>query len=390
MFSQHYEIACQQVLDFSHTQPRPMESLHPGVASDYTPLFWSQGFGQGDELDRAIIARSAAVKADLYGGQVFVVVPIYVTSICEEQCVYCNFRGGNKGTGVERRRLTDHELEQEATYLVEEKGLKVLELVYAADPRMRVDAMCRHVELLRRVLDQHGGGLVGISAESLDENDYRPLVDAGLCWSVLWQETYDKARYSELHPGKTKKANFEYRLDAYERMLAAGVEHVGIGILSGLSDWRRDWAMLMLHEEYLQQHYGRGASILGTPRLKLAPGALLQDSPFIPTRQEFLTTVALHNMFSPATAPFVSTREDWDVCLEMARGGGCLFTLNCSTTPGGYALHHAGCQFTANSYDAPIYSAKLRAEGFDPVFHWTAGDLSGGSRLRSAVLTATG
>ena len=209
--------------------------------------FGAKSSDSGGELDQAIINRYAEVKADLYGGPVFVIVPIYVTSICEEQCIYCNFRGGNKGIGVERRRLTDDELAQEATYLIEEKGLRVLELVYSTDPRMRVDAMCRHVELVRRLLDQHGGGLVGISAEALKEPDSRRLIDAGLCWSVLWQETYDKARYALLHPGKTKKANFAYRLDAYERMLASGVEHIGIGVLSGLSNWRWDWTMLMLH-----------------------------------------------------------------------------------------------------------------------------------------------
>ncbi|MFZ0199828.1 MAG: radical SAM protein [Candidatus Sulfotelmatobacter sp.] len=363
-----------------------MDSLRPTVTSDYAPVLWSQEFGQGGELDRAILARSAEVKAALYGGQVFVIVPIYVTSICQEQCLYCNFRGGNKGIEVERRRLTENELEQEATFLVEQKGHRVLELVYATDPRMRVDAMCRHVELLRRVLERHGGGLVGISAESLEESDYRRLVDAGLCWSVLWQETYDKDRYAELHPGKTKKSNFEYRLDTYERMLTAGVQHVGIGVLSGLSDWRRDWSMLMLHEEYLKQHYGGGATILGTPRLKLAPGALLHKAPYTPTRQEFLATIALHNLFSPTTAAFASTREDWDVCVEMARGGGCLFTLNCATTPGGYSLQHGGCQFTSGSFDAPVYASKLTSEGLKPVFHWSSEDLSRASQLAAAVL----
>lgn len=379
MFSDQYEFVRQQVSELSHERPRPLESLAPMVASHFAPFLWSEEFGQGGELDRAIVARAAGLKTALFGGQVFVIAPIYVTSICQEQCLYCNFRAANKGVGVERRRLTDDELEREARYLVEEKGLKVLELVYAADPRMRVDTMCRHVEMLRRVLDQHDGGLVGISAEAFEENDYRRLVSAGLCWSVLWQETYDKSRYATLHPGKTRKANFDYRLDAYEHMLAAGVEHVGMGVLSGLSDWKRDWATLMLHEEYLQKNYGKGATILGTPRLKSAPGALFQESSYTPTRQEFVATVALHNIFSPATAPFVSTRENWDVCLELASGGGCLFTLNCSTTPGGYSLHHGGCQFTANSYDAPIYSARLKSEGLDPVFNWKAVDLSGKS-----------
>jgi len=385
MFSDHYKIACEQATELSRTCPVPLDSLRPTVASEYAPFFWSTEFGHGGELDRAILARSAEVKANLYGGRVFVIVPIYATSICEEQCLYCNFRGGNKGIEVERRRLTDDELEQEAIYLVEQKGQKVLELVYASDPRMRVDSMCRHVELLRLVLERHGGGLVGISAESLEEGDYRRLVEAGLCWSVHWQETYDKTRYTMLHPGRTKKANFEYRLDTYERMLAGGVEQVGVGVLSGLSDWRRDWAMLMLHEEYLKKHHGAGATLLGTPRLKLAPGAILQDTPYTPTRQEFLVTVALHNMFSPTTAAFVSTREEWDVCLELARGGGCLFTLNCATTSGGYSLQRGGCQFTSGSYDAPIYSGKLKSEGLDPVFNWRAEDLSGDRQLDTVI-----
>jgi len=381
MFSAQYEIMCEQVSDLSHTCARPLELLQSQVASDFAPVLWSEGFGLGGGLDQAIVARAAELKSALYGGRVFVIVPIYVTSICQEQCLYCNFRAGNKGVGVERKRLTDDELEKEALYLIEEKGLRVLELVYSSDPKMRIDAMCRHVELLRRLLDKHGGGLVGISAEAFAESEYRRLVDAGLCWSVVWQETYEKSRYATLHPGKTKKANFEYRLDAFERMLAAGVEHVGIGVLSGLSDWKRDWAMLMLHEDYLRKKHGNGATILGTPRLKMAPGAVFHDSPFTPTRQEFLATVALHNIFLPTTAPFVSTREDWELCLELARGGGCLFTLNCSTTPGGYSLHHDGCQFTSHSFDAPIYSAKLKSQGLDPVFHWKAGDLCGGSRF---------
>lgn len=379
MFSDRYRLAWEEVCEFAGMRPAPLDSLRSMVAPDCAPFLWSEGFGSGGELDCALLARSAEAKTAHYGGRLFIIVPIYVTSICQEQCVYCNFRGGNKGVEVQRRRLTDDELQREATYLVEEKGQRVLELVYASDPQMQVDAMCRHVELLQRVLERHGGGLVGISAEALEESEYRRLMDAGLCWSVLWQETYDRDRYAELHPGRTKKSKFEYRLNAYERMLAAGVEHVGIGVLTGLSDWKRDWAMLMLHEQYLQEQCGRGATILGTPRLKLAPGALMKEAPYTVTRQEFLATLALHNLFAPTTAAFVSTREDWDLCVEMATGGGCLFTLNCSTTPGGYSLPHCGCQFTTQSYDAPVYAAKLRSQGLEPVFQWTVRDLPVGS-----------
>jgi len=187
MFSERYKISCEELSHLRHAQPRSFDSLRPMQAADFVPLLGSEELGSGGELDRNIIARSAEVKRTLYGGRAFVIVPIYATSICQEQCVYCNYRAANKGIGVARRRLTDDELEREASYLVDEKGMRVLELVYASDPRMRVDTMCRHIELLRRVLERRGGGLVGISAEALDESEYRRLVDAGLCWSVLWQ-----------------------------------------------------------------------------------------------------------------------------------------------------------------------------------------------------------
>ncbi|NJL26414.1 MAG: hypothetical protein HC897_00375 [Thermoanaerobaculia bacterium] len=230
--------------------------------------------------------------------------------------------------------------------------------------------MCSDVERVSELLLQYGGGAVGINAEALEESEYRQLVDAGLNFVVLWQETYDQRRYSELHPGATKKTHFEYRLDAIERMLAGGVKAVGMGVLSGLSAWREDWAMLMEHESYLKVRYGVTPSILGVPRLKPAAGALVQRTETTPSDQEFRILVALHNIYSPSTLPFINTRENWDACLEMAAGGGALFTLNCSTIPGGYSRGTRGYQFPTGSYDAPVFSPRLVQAGLTPVFAW--------------------
>jgi 2-iminoacetate synthase len=370
MFSARFKDLLASLASLAQTTPRALNSLRPLVADDFIPYLWAQEFGSGGALDSAIHTRAQHLKRAASGGDVYAVVPIYVTSICSEQCLYCNYRAANKGIGVERRRLSDDELAQEVNFLIEQKGYRTLELVYASDPLMRADAICRHVELTQRLLDQHGGGIVGLSAESLDESEYRSLVGAGLNFSVMWQETYDPVRYAELHPGHTKKHSIEYRLDAYERMFAAGLKNVGVGVLSGLSDWRRDWAMLMLHQEYLQQTCGRVANILGIPRLKSAPGALMDTTPFVPSRNEFLASIALHEIFSPGTRPWASTREDWDTCVEIARGGGCLFTFNCSTIPGGYSLHAQGGQFATHSFDAPEFAPRLREYGIEPLFRW--------------------
>lgn len=340
-------------------------------------MLWNPSFGSGGALDGELRGRAIRTRREVYDGRVFAVVPLYVSSYCAEQCVYCNYRAGNHGVGVERKRLSDEELRREALYLIEEKGFRTIELVYASDPLMKAEVIARHIALVREVLEKHGGGIVGLSCEALDEAEYKLLANVGLSFSVLWMETYDAARYTALHPGRLTKSRFEYRLEAYERMINAGVPAVGIGILSGLSDWRHDWAMLMHHEEYLREHCGEGAKILGIPRLKRAPGAVMHGSEFIPTDGEFVAALALHSCFAKTTVPFVSTREDWEMCIQIAKGGGCLFTLNCSTIPGGYSLETKGGQFANNSFDAPVFAPRLETMGFKPEFRWDVRDLAG-------------
>lgn len=333
-------------------------------------LLFAEGFGTSGTLDATILERSEQTKSALFSNTVQAVVPVYVSSICNEHCLYCNYRADNQGDAVHRVRLSDEQLRREAEFLIDEKGFRCLELVYASDPLVRPATMCRHIELLKALLEKRGGGVVGLSAEALEENDYRDLVSAGLSFSVLWQETYDRWRYQELHPGRGKKTRFEYRLDAFERMLSAGVRDVGIGILTGLSPWKRDWAMLLSHEIYLREQCGQAATILGIPRLKPAPGAQVHTTPFTPSDAEFQVTVALHNLLFPEVRPFVSTRESFELCTQLARGGGCLFTFNCTTIPGGYTMGNPGCQFPSGSYDAPVYSEKLTQLGLSTDWNW--------------------
>jgi len=369
MFSQRFNTYWSWAGELRSDGPRRIVTGDPATAA----AMWDPDFGISGPLDTSILTDAAATKRRAFADEVYPIVPLYVTSVCSEHCTYCNYRADNKNVEVERLRLGDFELLKEAEYLINQKGLRVIELVYATDPRVRVDAICQHIELVSNLLARHGGGMVGINCEAFDEADYKRMRSAGLEFAVLWMESYDRDCYRQLHPGTTKKTRFEYRLDAYERMISAGLRHFGMGVLSGLSDWRREWAMLMRHEAYLADEYGTGAAILGIPRLKSAAGAALKQTSFIPTTEEFITTVALHNLFAPGTLPFVSTREDWDTCLSLAAGGGCLFTLNCATIPGGYSLGHAGYQFPTATYDARVFEPKLRDAGLNPRFRWNTG-----------------
>lgn len=369
-----YRSGIEEIGELSTREVNPIQSSESVIGYHDRSLLanlWAKDFGDGKELDLGLILMSESLKNKLFAREVYAIVPLYVTSICSEKCLYCNFRTGNKDSEIDRVRLSDSDLAKETDFLIKVKGLRTIELVYATDPLVRVDSMCRHVELVKNMLDQYGGGIVGINAEALDESEYRSLVDAGLTFVVLWQETYDQVRYLQLHPGTTKKTRFEYRLEAVDRMVYAGVENFGMGLLSGLSDWRKDWAMLMLHEEYLFQSYARFPSILGIPRLKPATGAVIKTTDFVPSRQELIACVALHNLYSPWTLPFVNTREDWELCVDLSRGGGTLFTFNCSTIPGGYTLGSHGNQFPTNSFDIIENSKRISQASLNVIVDWT-------------------
>jgi 2-iminoacetate synthase len=311
---------------------------------------------------RSVIRSSIEAKRALFHDTVFPIAPLYVTSMCQEHCVYCNFRAGNR-VDVTRRRLNDDELRKETEFLVYQRGCTRVELVYATDPLLRAPQIAKHIDVVTRVLSEAGGGSVGLNAEPFDVDDYRLFRDAGLDFIVLWQETYEQHTYGRIHPGTTKKANYSYRVDAYERMIRGGLTTIGLGVLSGLAPWQRDWLSLVEHGRYLEQNYGVRPSILGIPRLKPAAGALLKESDFIPTRQAFVLAIAAHNLVFPSCLPFVNTREDWDTCVEIAQGGGVLFTFDCATIPGGYTLGTTGYQFPTFSFDADVWVQRLTERG---------------------------
>lgn len=322
--------------------------------------------------DPALLDASRRAKASLYANTVFPVSPLYVTSICKEKCTYCNYRAGSTDPGLKRVRLSDDELAREVEFLVAHEGLRAVELVYASDPSVHHTDIARHIRLTRRIVEQYGGQTVGLSAEPMSVDEYKALKDEGLTFSVVWQETYDPVRYAELHPGTQTKSDFRYRLESFDRMILAGLEGVGYGVLSGLADWRRDWSMLLRHQEWLRAAYGRGCNILGIPRLKAAPGSTFRAFSHAPTDEQFLALVALHNVRFPDVRPFVSTREEFELCLRLAEGGGCLFTLDCSTVPGGYTLPHRGAQFVTGNYAAPMFAPRVEASGLTLDWPWSS------------------
>lgn len=306
-----------------------------------------------------IIQNSIEVKKSHFNNIVFPIVPLYVSSICQENCKYCNFRVANKNINILRKRLTDEELKREVKFLAE-KGFRVIELVYASDPLISSDDIIRHIKITKEVLfKKWGKGTVGINSKPYSTQEYSELKKEGLDFVVLWMETYDKEVYRKMHSAYAEKADYNYRYNAYERMLDVGIRNIGMGVLFGLSNFGKDINELFAHIDQLAQKYGDFNLILGIPRLKPAEGAEIKSTSHIPTDEEMETIVARYNIKYPFALPFLNTRESWDVNVNLARGGGVIFTFDCSTIPGGYSLGARGYQFPTYSFPVETYATKL-------------------------------
>lgn len=311
-----------------------------------------------------VVRLSRELKSNYFQQRVFSIAPLYVTSICQERCVYCNFRSENKNKEIERIRLSDEQLVGEVQFLAK-KGLRTIELVYATDSAIKSSDVARHITIVRKILEKYGGGLVGINSRPYSTDQYHELKASGLDFAVLWQETFVLKAYGQYHPGNTEKTDFAYRVSAQQRMIDGGILNIGCGVLSGLADWRNDWFALIKHVRTLVDLNTNnvGTIILGIPRLKPAAGALLQTTPHIPTDKEFVFAISVFNLLFPKALPFINTRENWELCVEIAKGGGALFTFDCRTIPGGYSLGRHGYQFPTNDFHYDQYSSMMTQYG---------------------------
>ena len=91
---------------------------------------------------------------------------------------------------------------------------------------------------------------ISLEVGPMETAEYRPLVAAGADGLVVYQETYDRAVYADMHTAGPKR-NFDWRLETPERAYAAGFRRLGISALYGLADWRLEAISVAAHAEYL-------------------------------------------------------------------------------------------------------------------------------------------
>jgi 2-iminoacetate synthase len=318
-------------------------------------LAWGRDPARRAEIE----AAARAVREHVSGTTVEFVIPVYVTSFCQNDCLYCGYRKGN--SLAERIRLSLDDFERQLD-LILSWGHRQIELVLSDDPEFGPPVLARYLQLTRRKLDEVGGGVIAACAPVYEVADYTLLREAGLEWVVEWQETYHRPHFERWHfPGSPKRF-YESRLDLWDRTIAAGLPRIGMGVLLGLYDWRFDVLAVVEHGNYLRRTYQLEPHAIGIPRLKPARGVLASQKPsrFTVSDDDYRFLVSVYHLAFPRSRLFFNTRESYEMNIGLVAGGD-IFTVDCETLPGGYLRTHLPGQFSTHYF--PSRREVVRALG---------------------------
>jgi len=174
---------------------------------------------------------------------------------------------------------------------------------------------------------------VSLEVGPMETEDYRPLVQAGADGLVVYQETYDRTLYDEMHTAGPKK-NFDWRLETPERAYTAGFRRLGIGALYGLADWRYEALCVAAHAEYLLRACWKSSITISLPRLRPCAGEFQPRTHM--TDREMVQLICAFRLKFPDVGLVLSTREPARLRDGLMPLGITLMSAGSHTEPGGY------------------------------------------------------
>ena len=305
-------------------QPRP-------TLADFGRLISPAAAGLMEDM----ALRSQAITRRRFGNIIRMFAPLYLSNECVNNCKYCGFSRDNP---ILRVTLTVEEVMREAKALQAE-GFRNILLVAGEHPKfVGRDYMADCIAALHKEVP-------GISLEigPMETEDYRLLVEAGADGLVVYQESYDRDVYADMHVSGPKR-DFDWRLETPERAYAAGFRRLGIGALYGLADWRLEAISLAAHAQYLLRRCWKSQLTVSLPRLRPCAGEFQPLTHL--SERDLAQLVCALRLFLPDAGLTLSTRERPEFRDGLIPLGITMVSAGSHTEPGGYTgagrdkIHH--------------------------------------------------
>ncbi len=344
-----------RIMDADTTDVRRAMNRDHFEAEDIYPLL-SPAAG---ELIEEMAHQSLRITRMRFGKTIQLYAPLYISNECTNSCLYCGF---NRTNDIRRITLTTDEVEKEADAIYRMGFRHILLLTGEHPGAVPVEKLA---EIGRRIHQRFAS--VSIEVYPMDTDEYRLMVKNGIDGLTLYQETYNRDVYAEMHPAG-KKRDFKWRIEGPDRGGKAGLRKIGIGALLGLADWRAEGFFTALHGLYLSKAFWRTQVMVSFPRMREAPGDF--TPPFTVDDASLAQLICAMRIILPDAALVLSTREPADLRDNLFPLGITMMSAGSKTEPGGYTeMDAADEQFAIEDSRSPEEIIRVIAEkGFDPVW----------------------
>ncbi len=286
-----------------------------------------------DEVEKMYkLARE--IKQKIYGNRIVMFAPLYLSNYCINGCTYCPYHGKNKH--IARKKLTQEEIKQEVIAL-QDMGHKRLALEAGEDPvRNPIEYILESIKTIYSIKHKNGAiRRVNVNIAATTVENYRKLKEAEIGTYILFQETYHKKSYEELHP-TGPKSDYAYHTEAMDRAMEGGIDDVGLGVLFGLNMYRYDFVGILMHAEHLEAAMGVGPHTISVPRICPADDIDPKNFSNAVPDDIFEKIVALIRIAVPYTGMIVSTRESKKMRERVLQLGISQISGGSRTSVGGY------------------------------------------------------
>lgn len=288
-----------------------------------------------EEKNQEIYALAEQIKKDFYGNRIVMFAPLYLSNYCINGCTYCPYHLKNKH--IPRKKLTQEEVRKEVIAL-QDMGHKRLALEAGEDPKNNpIEYILECIDTIYSIKHKNGEiRRVNVNIAATTVENYRKLKEAGIGTYILFQETYHKESYLELHPTGPKH-DYAYHTEAMDRAMEGGIDDVGLGVLFGLDKYRYEFAGLLMHAEHLEAVWGVGPHTISVPRLRNADDIDINTFTNGISDDIFAKIVACIRIAVPYTGMIISTRESQECRERVLHLGVSQISGGSKTSVGGYA-----------------------------------------------------
>ena len=186
-----------------------------------------------------IFKRANYIRNLIFGKDIHFYGVVYLWDACQNYCSYC------PGSIPNRKKL----IEQGTDYPLRELTIKqaVLEtqsvmkaghthICFLCGSAPGITKLPDKIIPFLRAIDKLGLNEIILNIEPLRDEGFKAIRDSVKNTPLqyrIFQETYNKKSYLELHP-KGEKSDYKFRIESQERAMKAGFNNFGLGVLFGL------------------------------------------------------------------------------------------------------------------------------------------------------------